>query len=186
MVTLTRSFFLTILFALSLSLVACQATVHEKGTLLNPKTVAQIRKGVTTRAQVKDLLGVPTVVNSFRKERWSYVQDRQYKNIQRTFARVINRVEITFDQRGVVQEIQHNFDDELLDPQTLPDASNSQAWFGWLWGGEYGRPATGGRPPEKVTRSDASPEESLLPREESTEQRQEGNPWWRFWSSSKE
>lgn len=186
MVTLTRNFFLLILMPVALSLAACQATLHEKGTVLNPKLLAHIKVGVTTRAQVKDLLGVPTIVNSFRKERWSYVQDRQYKNIQRTFARVINRVEITFDERGVVRDVEHNFDDELLDPQTVPGASNNQAWFGWLWGGEYARPATSGHGSDPVTRPAPSPDTDQELSRTPAEQPRNARPWWRFWSADKE
>ncbi|MEO5363685.1 MAG: outer membrane protein assembly factor BamE [Magnetococcus sp. DMHC-8] len=185
MVRLTRYCFLFLL-PLSFALFACQAVVHEKGTMLDPKAVAQIRVGVTTRAQVKDLLGVPTVVNTYRRDRWTYVQDRQYKNVQRTFARVINRVEITFDGRGVVQDIQHNFDDELLNPEHLPEARNQQNWFAWLWGGEYMRPAVEGRASVGETEATGKGESSLNRQEGRSEQPRTTNPWWRFWSSNKE
>ena len=185
MVKWTRIFFLAILLPFSLSLIACQAVVYEKGTVLNPQNVARIKAGETTRAQVKDLLGVPTIVNSLRKDRWIYVQDRQFKNIQRTFARVINRVEITFDERGVVKNIQHNFDQELLDPQSLPEAHNAKSWFAWLWDGAYARPATGGQPADSVTPA-ASTTNPSSGAQGATENRPGTNPWWRFWSSGKE
>ncbi|MBF0160652.1 MAG: outer membrane protein assembly factor BamE [Magnetococcales bacterium] len=184
MVRLTRFFSSVLLWFVALLLIACQATVHEKGTILNPYTVAQIKVGQTTRAQVKELLGVPTIVSSLRKDRWAYVQDRQFKNVQRTFSRVINRVEITFDERGVVKEIQNNFDDVLLDPQTVPEAKNTQQWFAWLWGGEYMRPAIGGPPAAPVAAEE--PKAPVGAPEESLEKRGGTHPWWRFWSSDKE
>lgn len=186
MVRLTHIILLAILLPVALALTACQATIHEKGTILNPKSVAQIKVGQTTRAQVKDLLGVPTFVNSFRRDRWSYVQDRQYKNVQRTFARVINRVEITFDQRGVVSDIQHNFDDELLDPKSLPSAKNTPNWFRWFWGGEYAQPATDGRLAERESPTEEGSRSASNAQGATSENRPVTNPWWRFWSSGKE
>lgn len=188
MVNLTRFFFLAILLPVLFTLTACQATLYEKGTVLDTNRVAQIQVGRTTRAEVKDLLGVPTIVNSFRRDRWVYVQDRQVKNIQRTFARVINRVEITFDKRGVVYDIKHNFGEELLNPQTLPEARNTQNWFGWLWGGEYMRPAIAGHPPtkEKEAESSNTTDPSSAAEKEPETQRPATNPWWKVWSSDKE
>ena len=150
MARLTQYPLMAILIAL-FSLTACQAVIHEKGSILDPKHVAQIEVGKTTMAEVKNLLGVPTFVNNFRKGRWSYVQDRQFKNIQRTFSRVINRVDIIFDERGIVKDIKHNFDDTLLDPRTTPNAQNDQSWLRWLWEGEYMRPATKSQHPEDAS-----------------------------------
>ncbi|MBF0184859.1 MAG: outer membrane protein assembly factor BamE [Magnetococcales bacterium] len=177
MVNWPRSLFLLLSATLLLLLTSCQATVQEKGTILNPQLVSRIQPGRTTRAQVKEMLGIPTVINTVRRDRWIYIQDRQYRNIQRTFARVINRVEITFDERGVVKDIQHNFADQLLDPEKLPEAKNTQAWFSWLWDGEYARPATGSG-------------SQLLPAKEipvhTLEEQPKSNPWWKFWSKEKE
>ncbi|MEO5340068.1 MAG: outer membrane protein assembly factor BamE [Magnetococcus sp. MYC-9] len=182
MVRTTRFFFLALLLPFSLLLAGCQAVVHEKGTILDPKRVALITVGQTTRAQVKELLGVPTMVNSLRKDRWIYVQDRQFKNVQRTFARVINRVEVTFDERGVVKDIQHNFDDALLDPQTIPEARTQQQWFNWLWSGEYARPAVAGSPSATPSSGGDIP----LPTDPPPELSRHTHPWWKFWSSGKE
>lgn len=137
------------LFAILFLVTACQAVIHEKGTILDPQVVSQITVGKTTRSQVKEMLGRPTFVNSLSRNRWTYIQDRQFKNIQRTFSRVINRVEITFDRRGVVEKVQHNFAKDLLDPRSLPEAKNDQSWLGWLWDGEYMRPASKSQPMEE-------------------------------------
>ncbi|MBF0096513.1 MAG: outer membrane protein assembly factor BamE [Magnetococcales bacterium] len=177
MVKWPRTLLLTLSACLLLILSACQATIQEKGTILNPQAVERIQPGRTTRAQVKELLGVPTIVNTVRKDRWIYIQDRQYRNIQRTFARVVNRVEVTFDARGVVRDVQHNFNDQLLDPEKMPEAQNTQLWFAWLWDGEYARPATGAG-------------STLLPASEipthSIAEPTKLNPWWKFWSKDKE
>ncbi|MBF0212334.1 MAG: outer membrane protein assembly factor BamE [Magnetococcales bacterium] len=100
----------------ALALAGCQAQIHESGVILNPEAMSRIQPGVTSRAQVIEWLGPPTLVNPFRGNRWLYVQDRKFKNVQRTFSRVANRVEITCDSQGVVQEIHKNFDDRGIPP----------------------------------------------------------------------
>ena len=145
MTDLPRCLLLAITVALSLSLAACQAVLHEKGTILDPKVVSQIREGATTKAQVRAMLGTPTFVSSLRNDRWSYLQDRHYKNWQKTFARVINRVEIFFDGRGIVQEVRHNFNGALLDPRTEPGAKSRQGWVEKWFEGQYERPAIAGQ-----------------------------------------
>ena len=160
---------LAIFFVFSCMLPACQAVIHEKGTILDPASVAKIQVGQTTSVQVRESLGTPTFINPFLKNRWAYVQDRPFKNLQRTFARAANRVEITFDNHGIVQEIQHNFGTALLNPETLPSAKNDQSWLRWLWGGEYMRPATERHPAPKAstTHTSSEPEET-------------SDPGWRF------
>ncbi|MBF0142572.1 MAG: outer membrane protein assembly factor BamE [Magnetococcales bacterium] len=109
--------------------------MHEKGTILDPAAVATIKTGVTTSAEVRQLLGSPTLINAFREERWVYIQDRRYRNIQRTFSRVANRLEITFDAEGVVAGVKRNFDDALLDPNDLPVSGKNRerGWWSWFW-----------------------------------------------------
>lgn len=181
----TLGIFVSALILLMLS--GCQAVIHEKGTILDPKTVDHIEVGLTSRNEVRMLLGPPTFVNNFREERWIYIQDRQFKNMQRTFSRAANRIEITFDESGTVADMKRNFGDTLLDPTTLPEAQNEQSWFGWLWGGKYIRPATQGvdptqipmRHPETEDEEQASGEAA----KETNKNRDTGpwDPFWRFW-----
>lgn len=168
--------FAAVLFSFLLFLGACQAVIHEKGTILDPRDVAKIEVGKTNMAQVKAILGVPTFVNSFRKNQWSYVQDRQFKNLQRTFSRVVNRVEITFNKRGIVEDLQHNFDETLLNPKEMPEAQNDQNWMRWLWGGEYMQPATKRLDPRSTPETTNAPKEP----EESLSEKVKADPWWKF------
>ena len=165
----------------------CQAMIHEKGTILDPKQVESIQVGRTTQAEVRHLLGRPTFVNNFRAERWIYIQDRQFKNLQRTFSRAANRLEITFDAAGYVSEINRNFSDTLLDPTTLPEAQNDQSWFGWVWDGDYNRPATQGVDPDQMaTQPPMAPVEQTADNDTPSTASSKANsgpwdPWWRFW-----
>ncbi|MBF0127724.1 MAG: outer membrane protein assembly factor BamE [Magnetococcales bacterium] len=167
-------------------LTGCQAQMHESGIILAPDATAKIHPGVTTRSEVLELLGPPTLVNTFRSNRWLYVQDRKFKNMQRTFSRVSNRVEITFDTSGVVTDIKKNFDDQLWDPTKLPDAKNNKGWVSWIWDGSYIRPATNPNAPPEVQPVNP-PEVAAPPPEPPAETAREPAPrkksWWRFWSS---
>ncbi len=170
---------IVMLYALIITtvLTGCQAKMHESGVIINPNATEKIHIGVTTRAEVMELLGPPTFVNAFRNNRWLYIQDRKFQNMQRTFARVANRVEITFDQFGVVTDLQKNFDDQLLDPNTLPEATNN-SWTNWLLSDTYQPPVTN---PSTGTDSPEIPMTTSKP----TESEPPKKTWWRFWSKEK-
>ncbi|MBF0420268.1 MAG: outer membrane protein assembly factor BamE [Magnetococcales bacterium] len=140
------------LVVFSLFLASCQAVVSESGNIIEPAKVEQIHVGLTSRDDVLKLLGPPTLVNTFRQERWVYIQDRQFRNIQRTFSRVANRLEITFDEGGLVKDIKRNFNDTLYDPREVAKPSDERSYTKWLFGGEFSKPATDPKP-EEVTKS---------------------------------
>ncbi len=172
----------TILLVCSLFLAACQAVVSESGNIIEPGKVDQIHIGQTHRDEVIKLLGPPTLVNTFREERWIYIQDRQFKNIQRTFSRVTNRIEITFDTNGQVRDIQRNFNDTLYDPRNVSKENEDKGYTRWLFGGEFSKPVTDAKPdPAKEPKTNGDTEEraswSLWPwnkKEESTSPKPEG------------
>lgn len=140
------------LIVFSLFLASCQAVVKESGNIIEPAKVEQIHTGVTNRDEVLKLLGPPTLVNTFRQERWVYIQDRQFRNIQRTFSRVANRLEITFDEGGLVKDIKRNFDEALYDPREVSKPSDEKSYAKWLFGGEFSKPATDPKP-EDINKS---------------------------------
>lgn len=131
-----------ILFILLIGLAGCQARIQDSGSVLKPDDVDKIIVGVTDFQEVRRLLGPPTVVNSFRRRRWIYIQDRKYKNIQRTFSRAANRIEITFDSQGIVEKLERNFGENLIDPELEPNAELKSNFGDWIWSGEYDSPAT--------------------------------------------
>ncbi|MBF0165198.1 MAG: outer membrane protein assembly factor BamE [Magnetococcales bacterium] len=165
----------------ALALAGCQAQIHESGIILDEDALHRIHAGSTTRGQVLELLGPPTLVNPYRGNRWLYVQDRKFKNMQRTFARVANRVEITFDRAGVVQEVQKNFSDKPWDPTTLPEADSDKGWMHWLWDTQYAHPAVN---PRGTGPSDAASTDnrSTGSDESAPSLADEKKPWWKFWS----
>ncbi|MBF0448256.1 MAG: outer membrane protein assembly factor BamE [Magnetococcales bacterium] len=186
-----------VFFILLIALGGCQARIQDNGTLIKPEDLDKIVVGVTDFREVRRLLGPATVVNTFQKRRWIYIQDRRYKNMQRTFSRAANRVEITFTPQGIVENIERNFGDELIDPENDPNATIKSKWGSWFWKGEYEQPATTqetpsdgvDRPDEVVppeVGSDANtdvtaPEGSEeKPDEEQQPAAEAKKPWWRF------
>ncbi|MBF0271785.1 MAG: outer membrane protein assembly factor BamE [Magnetococcales bacterium] len=167
------------------ALAGCQAQIHESGVILTPDATARIQPGVTTRNQVIEWLGPPTFVNPFHGNRWLYIQDRKFKNVQRTFSRVANRLEITFDSNGVVRDVQKNFQDKPWDPTTMPEANNDQGWVNWLWDRSYAKPATNlhpsAQPAKPETGSESSSLEAKPPQADASADTAK-KPWWRFWS----
>jgi outer membrane protein assembly factor BamE (lipoprotein component of BamABCDE complex) len=103
-----------LLLGLLLSTAACTPQLYERGNIIAPADVDRIRVGSSSRNEVVQLLGTPTLVNAFRNERWVYIQERRYAAY-----RMVNRLEITFDQAGIVQDIQRNFGDQLWDPEQV-------------------------------------------------------------------
>ncbi|MBF0190387.1 MAG: outer membrane protein assembly factor BamE [Magnetococcales bacterium] len=163
------------------ALAGCQAQIHESGVILTPEATARIEPGITTRHQVIEWLGPPTLVNPFHGNRWLYIQDRKYKNVQRTFSRVANRLEITFDSSGVVRDVQKNFQDKPWDPTTMPEADNDQGWVNWLWDRHYAKPATNlPASAQPQPESDVSP--ATPPKAQPESDSNAKSPWWRFWS----
>ncbi|MBF0605701.1 MAG: outer membrane protein assembly factor BamE [Nitrospirae bacterium] len=163
----------------SLFLASCQAVISESGNIIDPTKVEQIHIGTTTRDEILKLLGPPTLTNTFRQERWIYIQDRQFRNIQRTFSRVTNRLEITFDSGGVVQDIQRNFEDSLYDPRTANEGNKDEGYTQWLFGGEFAKPNNNPKPTQEspVTES---------PTEKSTEKSKDAtHSSWSIWPWNK-
>ncbi|MBF0136091.1 MAG: outer membrane protein assembly factor BamE [Magnetococcales bacterium] len=117
---------LSLAVVLNLVLASCQTMVQEQGNILDPQKVAQLREGRSTRKEVLDLLGSPTIVNSFKPNRWIYLQDSRFDKFQ-----AVNRLEVEFDQRGVVRYITRNFSDEVWNAQQLsaPEQNRSFRYF---------------------------------------------------------
>jgi outer membrane protein assembly factor BamE (lipoprotein component of BamABCDE complex) len=130
-----------IFFILLIALAGCQARMQDTGTMIKPEDLNKIVTGVTNYQEVRKILGPATIVNTFRRERWIYIQDRRYKNLQRTFSRAANRIEITFNNQGIVEKIERNFGDTLMDPEKDKYSELKSRWGSWFWDGGFEKPA---------------------------------------------
>ncbi|MDR3424827.1 MAG: outer membrane protein assembly factor BamE [Alphaproteobacteria bacterium] len=85
------------------ALAACAPTVANRGNILDPESLAQIKPGETTREEVATKLGTPTAISTFDDKVWYYVgrQTEQYSFLDPEVLKQ-QAVEIDFDDKGVV------------------------------------------------------------------------------------
>jgi len=91
---------------LALGLSACAATYVNHGYIPPPEELETILPGVDTRASVENAIGRPTASGVVGENTWFYVASRQRFYTYQA-PEVIEReiVAISFDERGVVQNI---------------------------------------------------------------------------------
>jgi len=94
------------LFSFLVALAACVPTVANRGCLLDPENLAQIKVGVTTREEVATMLGSPTTVSTVDENTWYYVgrQTEQYSFFSPEVLKQ-QAIEIDFDNKGVVSKV---------------------------------------------------------------------------------
>lgn len=73
----------------------------EQGNVYTPEMVSKLHPGMT-KAQVKDIMGIPTLLNTFNDNRVDYV----YTNKPGGGKMTMKRVSLFFDKRGVLKNIE--------------------------------------------------------------------------------
>jgi outer membrane protein assembly factor BamE (lipoprotein component of BamABCDE complex) len=107
----SRRLALTLALGLLLpALAACSEEVDVRGNLPDAKTIASIKPGQSTRAQVESTLGTPSSVATFDKETWYYIGGR-VKTVSFFKPELLERrvIAVRFDKSGVVHDI-HQLD----------------------------------------------------------------------------
>ncbi len=135
----------------ALALGACERLAPPpvpRGNRVEAERLAQINKGVQTRADVLALLGPPTARGTFDEENWFYISGNTQVMPGR-YLQLRDRVvvAITFDRRGVVQDIRELKPEDGQDigmvsretPVPGTERNMMQALFG-----NIGRPGLGG------------------------------------------
>jgi outer membrane protein assembly factor BamE (lipoprotein component of BamABCDE complex) len=104
--------------SLVLLLSSCAPSVRNRGNLLEPEKLAEIKVGESTREDCVNKLGSPTEVGTFDENVWYYFGRRteQYSFLD---PEVIEQkaVEIRFDDQGVVTAV------NVLDPGQCQEVS---------------------------------------------------------------
>ena len=106
-----------LLGVLLVTLGACGVRVESRGNLLDPELVANIADGGISKAEISEILGSPSSVNTFGKETWYYIGERT-----ETFAFFAPEVKerqvliIKFDDKGAMQSLRHK---DLTDGRQL-------------------------------------------------------------------
>ena len=105
-----------LLALLFLALPGCTPTEANRGNLLDPAKVAEIKAGQSTRDNVLGILGTPSARSSFNDNTWYYIGQRteQYSflNPDVTDQQVVT---VKFNDEGVVQNIGTTGKDAIAD-----------------------------------------------------------------------
>jgi outer membrane protein assembly factor BamE (lipoprotein component of BamABCDE complex) len=82
---------------------ACEPTIANRGNILDPDRLAQVKVGTSTREEVIASLGTPTEISTFDDKVWYYV-GRQTKQYSFLDPEVIKQqaIEVRFDDKGTV------------------------------------------------------------------------------------
>ncbi|MCL6609377.1 MAG: outer membrane protein assembly factor BamE [Geminicoccaceae bacterium] len=90
-------------------LVACSPTVSNHGHRLDTARLELIRPGVTSREEVRRLLGSPSSTATLEDSTWYYVAQRTERTNFYN-ARLVDQevVAIRFDSRGIVERVDRN------------------------------------------------------------------------------
>ncbi|HUA51697.1 MAG TPA: outer membrane protein assembly factor BamE [Candidatus Sulfotelmatobacter sp.] len=132
-----RSFLLLAVAAGALA--ACAAIVDTRGNLAPADAVAAIKPGVTTRAQVSQLLGSPSSIATFDKNTWYYIGYKTeriaFLNPEVTAEQVLV---IRFDDAGVVKDFEkqglESARQVAMNDRETPTAGHSLGFFEQLFG----------------------------------------------------
>lgn len=91
---------------LALTLASCAPTVANRGNILDPDKLAEIKVGTSTREDVAGNLGTPTQVGTFDDKVWYYIgrQTEQYSFLDPEVLKQ-KAVEIRFNDEGVVSSV---------------------------------------------------------------------------------
>jgi len=84
-------------------LAACEPTIANRGNILEPDKLAEVKVGTSTREQVATTLGTPTEISTFDDKIWYYVgrQTEQYSFLDPEVLKQ-KAIEVRFDDQGVV------------------------------------------------------------------------------------
>lgn len=104
--------------ALILALGACEPTVANRGHLIDPDKMAEIKVGESTRENVATILGTPSQISTFDENVWYYFgrNTKQYSFLDPEIVKQ-QAVEVRFNDEGLVIEF------KTLDPKLAEDIS---------------------------------------------------------------
>lgn len=104
--------------ALLTGLAACTPTVANRGNIVDPDKLAEVKTGESSREDVVRAIGSPTQVGTFDENVWYYFgrSTKQYSFLE---PEVVNQsaVEIRFNDEGIVTKV------EKLDPSVAQNIS---------------------------------------------------------------
>jgi outer membrane protein assembly factor BamE (lipoprotein component of BamABCDE complex) len=137
---MTRSLLHTVSLLAMLDAVAgCSPMVDTRGNLPPADVIATVQPGVTTRAQVTQLLGSPSSVGTFSDRTWYYI-GRKTETIAFLQPEVTEQqvLVVKFDDSGVVQNLEKRgleiAQDVSMNSNETPTAGHSLGFWEQLFG----------------------------------------------------
>ena len=107
-------------------LAACSPQVSQHGHTIDAESVARIKPGVTSREEVARLLGSPSTLATFEDDRWYYVtQRRESRSFFENRITEQDVITVSFDQRGIVQNIERHGMDQAMAVEPEPDSTQT-------------------------------------------------------------
>ncbi len=107
-------------------LAGCTPQLSQHGHTIDPESLTRITPGVSSREEVARLLGSPSALAMFEDSRWYYVsQQRERRSFFQSRITEQEVVTISFDDRGIVRDIDlHGMDQAMaIDPD--PDSTRT-------------------------------------------------------------
>jgi outer membrane protein assembly factor BamE (lipoprotein component of BamABCDE complex) len=132
----THSF---LLLAATTLLAACEPTMANRGNILDPERLAEIKVGTSTREEVATKLGTPTEVSTFDDKTWYYVgrQTKQYSFLDPEVVKQ-QAIEVQFDDKGTVVALDNldlsNAQDIAMAPGATPTYGRNDTFLKQLLG----------------------------------------------------
>jgi outer membrane protein assembly factor BamE (lipoprotein component of BamABCDE complex) len=88
------------------TLPGCSVPIDQRGNLPEPKTLAEIKPGVTDKASITALLGSPSTIASFDDTTWYYISQKSEElAFFRPEARDPEVIAVVFDKDGIVKDV---------------------------------------------------------------------------------
>src|SRR5271170_6854591 len=121
------------------AMAACAPMVDTRGNLPPTDVIATIQPGVTTRAQVTQLLGSPSTMGTFNERTWYYIgrktETLAFLSPELTDQQVLV---VKFDDSGVVQDLEKRgmeiAQNVSMNSAETPTAGHSLGFFEQLFG----------------------------------------------------
>lgn len=86
-----------------------------RGNKVDPEQLKELTPGTSTKADVTAIIGSPTAAGTFDNNTWLYISELTQQRIGRTLGEVDQNVVIlTFDDSGVLKNIQQRSKDDAL------------------------------------------------------------------------
>jgi outer membrane protein assembly factor BamE (lipoprotein component of BamABCDE complex) len=94
------------IIVLAALLSGCEPTIANRGNIIDPEKLSEIKAGASTREEVAANLGTPTIVSTFDDKIWYYAgrQTEQYSFLDPEIMKQ-KVIEVKFDDQGVVTTI---------------------------------------------------------------------------------